>query len=764
MKSSESQGTLEIPTVSGVEPGFNHAKSVPRAHLTPWPEQPRQEILKEDQEELRASMKEHGFDEAYPILARPLEYQVLPGGKGFDFQYRAHASSEWRAVWDEIELPESPSWSRLETQDDVEQALAWLPKYQIVDGERRWTEAGKLNIHELPVVIREMTDSQALEKALISALQKKSLNVLEQAEAFGRLIDYGSSSTKSIAARLGISERTVSDVLDLRVLRGTTAGKLLTSGAIGVRHGRVIGRLPTEELREEWANKVMSNPWGPSPMPIRQLEDKLKECVMKELRNLAFDTTDETLVPLVKDEASGRRLMGGDCTSCPYNTRNMLEMEGAKGTHMCMLPTCLRAKQEAAHERWRGEVKPHGTLSIEENDALWAPSGEALAFSSSFVELDEKPHDLDLKPTAVCDKTWRKLVKGRDVQTIAARDAKGKTHLLLKKEVAIAAAVENKHHIFRKEPEVATPAATAAPEAGAIPAVEAAAATIKNESADAATRAAEEEAEEEKECVWEARNTALADAITGAKHTPDGFFALLLEEFGDYFDDGRSLAAQRRGVPGEAITKSAVKGNDMSFAALFIEVYLHEMWWSNGSEVGDVALKSFAKLFGVDLKQPEKAAKKALAERRDQAAAAAEVTEGMVWKDDPGEARVSSANLVENPHRCDLVFPKALKITANISVAQVGGEWLSGFFIQGPKFGTSEQCSTNGVKYGNRALAVRAGLLAIEGQVKAANVPAPMDRVSAWITEATGSDADAMTRNKEKIVKAVSAAKKGGAK
>ena len=51
-------------------------------------------------------------------------------------------------------------------------------------------------------------------------------------------------------------------------------------------HGRILGRLPTEELLEEWTKKVVSNPWGPSPMPTRQLEEKLKECVMKALPEL----------------------------------------------------------------------------------------------------------------------------------------------------------------------------------------------------------------------------------------------------------------------------------------------------------------------------------------------------------------------------------------------------------------------------------------------------------------------------------------------
>ena len=181
-------------------------------------------------------------------------------------------------------------------------------------------------------------------------------------------------------------------------------------------------------------------------------------------------------------------------------------------------------------------------------------------------------------------------------------------------------------------------------------------------------------------------------------------------------------------------------------------------------------LKRFAKLFAVDMKAPEKEALKALADRRGSEAAKAEVSEGMEWKDEPGEARVASNNLVENAHRCDLAFPKALKIMASISVAKLeSGEWVSGFFVQGPKFGTSDPVSANGTKYGDRALAVRAGLLAIQQQLATAHgdsaVPGPLtaaiERVKLWIAEVGGDGQGQMADGKGAKAKGK---KKGGAK
>lgn len=737
-------------------------RMIPRSSLTRWVEQPRTEFTAEDQDRLRQSMKTHGFDEAYPLLCRPVEYQAVPAVADgepvpekfkFRIEYRGHSTAKWKDVRDDIVFPVGPSWTALETQEDVELAYAWLPKFQIVDGERRFREATELNIHELPCVIREISDKEALEKALCAGLQQKRLNALEQAEGFYRLAAEG-ATPKEIAESIGVSAQHVSDHISLRNLRNTPAGKAIVSGKIGITHGHLLAKLPTPELREDWTGKVLNNPWGESPMSSRQLEDKLRELVMKELRGCGFDTTDATLVPVrhklpMKDglidydapPGTGERILGGACTDCPFNTRNISVEEGATKArnHMCLSPECFRMKQVAEHERWCSSAAPYKTLTIEENEALWAPNGKALDFDSSYVELEEKPHDTILKPTVVCTEPWKKLIEGQTVEIIAVRDVVGSTHLIVDRDLAIAAAHQNKHHIFRKEPS-ATEAGPAKPtgESSGIPAVDAAAAVIKQQQETAEAKAAKEAEDLQNEVVWLAMIQALVDAIGGAKTAPDGFFTLLMEKFGRMFNEGLGIAAERRDVPVDAINKSLVKGNEMSVAALLIEIILHDDWWSNGHQAGEETILQWGRLFGLNLKKVANAAKKThLAAIAEEAKACAS-SNGMKWipRKAPGtEFTVNSGNVVEDPEMCELTFPKAMKLTGGFDVAKVDGEWVWGYFLQSAKWGNSSPCYASASKYGTRELAVKAALLEIRHRLKReSGVPeAAVAIVDGWI-------------------------------
>lgn len=704
---------------------------IPRPELTPWPEQPREHFDQAALDELKQSMQTYGFDEAYPLLCRPLEYQAVRDDvlAKFCIEYRPHETAPWRDVRDDIVFPVGPSWAALQSEDDVQLALAWLPKFQIVDGERRWTEAGELNIHEIPCVVREMTNAEALEKALISALQKKSLNAMEEAEGFGRLIDCDPGNTpKTIAARLGVTLQYVSDRLGIRSLRGTSAGKAIITETFGVAHGRLLGRLPTVELIEEWTKKVLSNPWGPSPMPYRDLEAKLREHVMKELRSCGFDTTDQTLVPLVRNEQTGARAMGGACTDCQFNTRNISENATEK-THMCMFLQCYKAKQHAAYERWRGGIAPHASLSFEENGQLWAASGKALEFDSIYVELEDRPHDTLLKPTIDCKEPWKKLLEGMKVPTLAALDRFGVTHLLVERPIAVVAAYENGHHIFRKEPDGAalgqTPTSVTVLGTGAesIPAVEAAANAMEQEQQSTDAKAAREAEDLEQEVIWLAMIGELVEAITAAKLPPKGFFSLLIEGFGRHMLEGLGIAAERRGVPAEAVEKSLVTDNEMSAAALFVEMVLHEDWWGNGHASGQEEISKWGKAFGVDLKKVASKAKKAHNTALEEQAKDNAKGLGMFWQAHDGKPfEVNSGNVVENPEVCQLVFPKSLKLTAQVEVAELEGQWTWGYFVQGAKNGNSSPCYANDAKYSNRNLAVKAGLLEIRRYLKMEDV------------------------------------------
>jgi ParB family chromosome partitioning protein len=112
-------------------------------------------------------------------------------------------------------------------------------RYEIVAGERRWRAAQLAGLHDIPVVIREVTDQAALAIALIENVQREDLNPLEEAEALKRLLEDFSMTHQQVADAVGKSRVTVTNLLRLNELH-PEAKQLLLKGAIEMGHARAI--------------------------------------------------------------------------------------------------------------------------------------------------------------------------------------------------------------------------------------------------------------------------------------------------------------------------------------------------------------------------------------------------------------------------------------------------------------------------------------------------------------------------------------------
>jgi len=112
-------------------------------------------------------------------------------------------------------------------------------EYEIVAGERRWRASQIAKLHELPVVIRELDDNQALEVALVENLQRQDLSPLEEAEAYQRLIDDFGNKQEDIGRAVGKSRSHVAN--SLRLL-GLPEGvkTYLKNGQLSAGHARAL--------------------------------------------------------------------------------------------------------------------------------------------------------------------------------------------------------------------------------------------------------------------------------------------------------------------------------------------------------------------------------------------------------------------------------------------------------------------------------------------------------------------------------------------
>ena len=111
--------------------------------------------------------------------------------------------------------------------------------YEIIAGERRWRAAQRASLHEVPVIVRDMTDKEALEIALVENLQRQDLSPLEEADGYQRLMDEFSHTQEALAKAIGKSRSHVANTLRLLGLPDSLK-KMIDEGRLSAGHGRAL--------------------------------------------------------------------------------------------------------------------------------------------------------------------------------------------------------------------------------------------------------------------------------------------------------------------------------------------------------------------------------------------------------------------------------------------------------------------------------------------------------------------------------------------
>ena len=122
--------------------------------------------------------------------------------------------------------------------------------YELVVGERRWRASKKAGLKKIPAVIREVSDAQALELAIIENIHRQDLNPIEEAEAYARLADNFALTQEMIAKKVGKSRTAVANILRLLKLPRSIKEDMI-SGKLSMGHARAL--LGLEEARQAQA-------------------------------------------------------------------------------------------------------------------------------------------------------------------------------------------------------------------------------------------------------------------------------------------------------------------------------------------------------------------------------------------------------------------------------------------------------------------------------------------------------------------------------
>ena len=180
----------DAPTLRREEPidasaQGRRALTLPIEFLTPNPTQPRRHFNEDAIEELASSIRARGL--LQPILVRP----------------------------------------------------AGKDRYEIVAGERRWRAAQSAGVHDVPVVIRALDDTEAAEIALIENVQRVDLNPMEEAAAYARLADVYARTQDEISKAVGKSRSHIANMMRLTALP-PKCRKALEEGALTMGHARAL--------------------------------------------------------------------------------------------------------------------------------------------------------------------------------------------------------------------------------------------------------------------------------------------------------------------------------------------------------------------------------------------------------------------------------------------------------------------------------------------------------------------------------------------
>jgi len=140
--------------------------------------------------------------------------------------------------------------------------------YEIIAGERRWRAAQRAGLHEVPVVIIEASDAEALQIAIIENVQRADLNALEEAEGYRALMDEFGNSQEEIAKIIGKSRSHVANTLRLLKLPEMVKA-YIQAGKLSAGHARMLISQPNaEELAEEIVARGLN---------VRQVEAMARE-------------------------------------------------------------------------------------------------------------------------------------------------------------------------------------------------------------------------------------------------------------------------------------------------------------------------------------------------------------------------------------------------------------------------------------------------------------------------------------------------------
>lgn len=193
-------------------------------------------------------------------------------------------------------------------------------RYQIIAGERRWRASRMAGLTEVPVIVKDLDDSQAMEIALIENLQREDLSPVEEAKGYQSLMEQYGLTQEEVSKVVGKSRSAVANTLRLLSLPKEVL-PLLENGSISAGHARAMLALKSEEDIKYLSEKIFNE-----GLSVRQVEQYVQNILSKKKEKRRTSTNRETIydeIEISLKEYLGRKVKVRE----NKNNRGILQIE-----------------------------------------------------------------------------------------------------------------------------------------------------------------------------------------------------------------------------------------------------------------------------------------------------------------------------------------------------------------------------------------------------------------------------------------------------
>lgn len=314
------------------------------------------------------------------------------------------------------------------------------PVYELAAGERRWRAAKLAGLTSIPATIRELSDLDMLEIAVVENEQRADVSPLEKAAGYAALAEkYRAAGSRSpiedLSEKVGKSPSTIRGLIKVHERLPDTARRAVADGRLPLATAGLLARVPGEQARELAAQAILAgnsyttgrnNDPVFEPLSYREAKQRLEYEFMVELKGAPFSQKDAKLLP-----------GAGACTHCPKKAGNNREEYPDTRPDVCTDPACFRQKVEAQRQQERAKAERAGIEVLSEG-----ASQDVFAFDGirpRWAELTDRCQLSGLLKVRPQPKTWAEAIAGLPVQQYLAYDRQGKPHTVIKQADAVRA-------------------------------------------------------------------------------------------------------------------------------------------------------------------------------------------------------------------------------------------------------------------------------------------------------------------------------------